>query len=219
MKWVSISEFARLAKVSRQAIHKLTVSGQLPSKKGKLDLDDETCKAYLERRSEPVAVQAVAKKSSKPSSRPAKRSGKKAQATAKQSKQDDPPPQEQANKPEPLPPGHDRASLDRAKIALHIQKLDHENRIRRGEFIPLVDVKRTMSQLHAIDTAQWQQLGTKIAPEILGILGISDFESEVKVRRHIDDHVFKVLQHVQKVMSTWISSQVDEEELNAQKQP
>lgn len=92
-----------------------------------------------------------------------------------------------------------------------IIKLRVETAAKRGELIDREVVREAFMKFYAVHTGELHPLGDKIAQDLTAIFGDDDEEKATEVRKSVDGHVFKTLQHIKRLMDDFYQRRMEEE--------
>jgi len=215
MRYVSIAAAAREAGISRQAMHQAVRREAVPvDDRNMIDLDNDVVRAWIAKRNRvKPGKQSDAVKSARQRAPAAQKPDTKPVET--------PPPVAAGADPEPYDPVPESKPYapvsaeklaaydisDRKKLADAI-KVEMANAQTRGELVRQESVREVINKLWTVDTTQWTQIGSRIAPDVAGALGVDDPEAEIRVRKIIDEAVYSVMANTQKIIERWLSDEV-----------
>lgn len=211
MPKLSAQHFAEKAGVTRQTIYNQIKAGVLfLGDDKKLDLDNPANLSYLRDRG-------VSLDDMKPPEKKRPSSGKK-KPPAK-------PPGRTRSKA-PADPLDGLPAVDAEEVLARLSSLDIRNltpadvgkvarlesalktRVerehKRGLLIERATVQTVFGRLYTIDSNELRTLGSKLAPDIAGMLGEEDPEKVLQVEKRIDDEVLKSLAHIKRVLGDFL---------------
>lgn len=209
---ITISDFAKIAKVSRQTISKQCKKGNLArNPNGSIDTTHIINAEYLRKKSEEGQTvktpssdeqvhEAVIK--SIPKNTKDKITVKKANTIKKKpGKIQKPKNQEEVE--DYIPSDLSRPltdlskyDLDRLKIIEGIEKTRLETSIKRSNFIDINSARSVFSKIYEIHMNEFLTIKDKLTPDIASIFGVSDQEKTFEAGDKIDKMLWKVLDHV-----------------------
>ena len=102
-----------------------------------------------------------------------------------------------------LPSPKEQANLE--KIREQVEALQLSNAEKRREYIHRDLVRRGMSQLHAIDTNEFSQLGPRIAPMVVALLGREDATLEAQIEEVITRAVYESLEYQKRTLKDFLA--------------
>lgn len=179
-------KFAKLCGVSRQSISKLIKRGGLVARPdGKLDTDNIINQDYINKHKEKAALLDSEPKNNKTNNNDSIKDCNAVQN--EQSIMD-----EYANI-------CTKNDLETQKTMAQIMQIQVRTARERGELIDRDLVKKVFAKLFTIDTGELKTFGSKVAPEIASILGVSSSDGILKVKKCIDLKMNTILKHVQRV--------------------
>lgn len=211
MPKLSAQHFAEKAGVTRQTIYNQIKAGALfLGDDKKLDLDIPENLQYLRDRG--VSLDDMKPPEKKPSTPRPKKSRSK-------------PPAKPKSKAPAAPPA-ELPGVDAEEVLARLSSLDIRNltpadvgkvarlesalktRVerehKRGLLIDRAAVQTVFGRLYMIDSNELRTLGSKLAPEISGMLGAEDPEKVLAVEKRIDDEVLKSLAHIKRVLGDFL---------------
>ncbi len=201
---VTQTKFAELAGVSRQAVSKVIRAGGLvvrPDKK--LDTVNPVNHDYLNRDRDNGITTAESKSKSKP---------KKTKSAKSKPKNDE---SESAeidldNIPENLN-GLMKSELERVKVAEQILDLRQKRQIARDDLISRKLIRSVFSKFYEIDMNEFLTLKDKLMPDIAAIFEVNDPKLQMKAGERMDEELWKILKHIQRVKNDFLKNVKSEE--------
>lgn len=194
MNLVRASEFATIAKVSRQLIYKMITDGVLDSvKKGRsvyLDLEGATCVEYLSRRQGQDTIMM-----DKPGPRPGPQIKRCNPVT------DNPGPEIEATHPDGF---ISKREADRLKAIAQAAKINAELAAYIGELIDKDQVIKLFGKIHKVQSDLFVPMGERMAPLLAAICGIADPEITNAIKLKIDEEVSRGLEELKRIATAEI---------------
>lgn len=202
-QYVSQSGFAKLAGVSRQAITQAVKEGRLESCKLGIDPEHPTNRHYLATSRANAHRNTDRGSQQKRKSAPKSVRGKKVDITALTggligTELDD------------YLSALSKPSTDRLKVVEQIKALRLKTDERRLTHVPRETVRRVFSRIYMVDTNEFRTLPDKLASEVASICGIDDDEKVFEIKEIIELNVFKVLNHVKRLINDFLEEIRDE---------
>jgi len=81
-----------------------------------------------------------------------------------------------------------------------------ERQQKRGELIERTIVKTLFGKIYQVDVQELRTLGSKIAPEVAGLMGIDDPSMILMVEQRIDGEILKSLAHIKHIIDEFLNS-------------
>lgn len=203
MRYETKINFAKRAKVSRQAIYNLLRDGKLvANNSGKLDVNNKTNKDYLSSKNEGKSPGNKTNKN---------KSIKESKVKNEQEKE--------TNKttPKDLDYSPDdlntlsHTSVNKLKTIEQIRKIQVDTDEKRQVLIPRKEVQKLFSKLYMVDVNQWRTMGPSLSPEIASIIGTDDNEIMLEISNLIDKEVFIILKQIKRIINDFLKEQKAEE--------
>lgn len=94
--------------------------------------------------------------------------------------------------------------IKKLKVVAELEKLNLNNREKRGELVKRYTVQQFMHRLHEIDNGQWKTLGLKLASSVAAELEIEDEKLVRKVCDVIEKEVLTVLKQVKREQNKFL---------------
>lgn len=95
----------------------------------------------------------------------------------------------------------DRISADRLKVIETIRLSKIKRETLRNKLVKRSWVTKVFNKLYQVDQGEFRTLGDKLAPDVTAICGVNDTKIEHKINERIDEEVFKVLNHVKRILN------------------
>jgi hypothetical protein len=212
MAQLNVTDFAKFAGVTRQAVQKAIRKGQLAKRKdGTLETRTKVNEYFIAEHNggkikHPTPGQFVDRNTKLRRTLAKKKQGKgKARPTAKPVA-----PAKKKSKggnggdPDSLPTVTKRHSLEEDKLKAQIRKLEVETAAVRNELLSRTLVQEILGQLSTIDRNEIITIGGQIAPELAGILGSNDADAIKAIAKSIEAKCYKAIQHKQDLITAFI---------------
>lgn len=97
-----------------------------------------------------------------------------------------------------------KEEAEKQKLIEQVLNYQVKTQKERQELVERALVKRVWAKLYAVDTAELHPLGEKIAADLAAEFKSDDSEAILKVRKIIDRHIFKALQHSKRLMDDFL---------------
>jgi len=105
-----------------------------------------------------------------------------------------------------------RTDAERLKVVEQILNYQIKTQKERQELVERALVKRVWAKLYAVDTAELHPLGEKVAADVAALCKVDNSETTLAIKKIIDRHIFKALQHSKRLMNDFLKK-VGEEEI------
>jgi len=210
MEAITKAEFAERAGVSRAMISKLIKNGQLVVRPDtKLDVKNPVNQDYLRFRKDKQEKEAQEKSSGKKTTK----GSRKKKGTQERKKDlgdvlDDLEGVNLEDLSDAISSGKlgllSRSSADRLKVIEQVRAIQLKTDKERNNLIERALVRRVLGQIYTIDVNEFRTLGLNLAPELAAAAGIDDSEIILKIGELIEKEVFKVLQHIKRLINDFL---------------
>ena len=202
---MSMSQFAKEAGVSRQAISKAVAAGALAARPDKkLETTHPINAEYIKnKKREAEETQADKPKNPKSNTSGVNKSN----------------PEVKTDNSVDLIDIHgdlseyNKHGLDRVKIIRQIKRMELEDNIKRGALVDKKIVRTVFAKLVEIHMNEFLTIKDKLVPDISALFEISDPEKVVAAGERMDEELWKVLNHIKSIFNTFLN-EIKEDEID-----